>query len=85
VEGGQKRLHERLQNLYALPNITKMIKSRMRWIGHVACMKKMRNAYRILIREPKQKKSLGRPRHRWEDNTGMDFREIGCKGVDWII
>jgi hypothetical protein len=26
----------------------------------------------------------GRPRHRWEDNIGIDLREIGCKGVDWI-
>jgi hypothetical protein len=29
------------------------------------------------------KRPLGRPRHRWED-TGMDLRETGCKGVDWM-
>jgi hypothetical protein len=27
---------------------------------------------------------LGRPRHRWEDNIGMDLREIEWESVDWI-
>jgi hypothetical protein len=37
VAGGWRRLHnEELHNLYALPNIIRMIKSRrMRWEGHV--------------------------------------------------
>jgi hypothetical protein len=30
------------------------------------------------------KRPLGRPRHRWEDNIKMDFREIGWDGVDCI-
>jgi len=28
------------------------------------------------------KRSLGRPRHRWEDNIRTDLQEIGWKGVD---
>jgi hypothetical protein len=47
-------------------------------------MRKMRNAYRILIREPERKRPLGRPRHRWEDNIRMDLRQMGWEGVDWI-
>jgi hypothetical protein len=27
---------------------------------------------------------LGRPRHKWEDNTKMDLRETGWEGVDWM-
>jgi hypothetical protein len=27
------------------------------------------------------RKALGRPRHRWEDNNGMDLRGIGCGGT----
>jgi hypothetical protein len=27
---------------------------------------------------------LGRPKHRWVDNTKMDLVEIGWGGVDWI-
>jgi hypothetical protein len=36
-----------------------------------------RNAYRILMGKPEGKRSLGRPRNRWE-NVKMDVREIGC-------
>jgi hypothetical protein len=31
-------------------------------------MGEIRNAYNILIRTPEEKRPLGRPRHRWEDN-----------------
>jgi len=44
----------------------------------------MRNAYKILVRKPEGKRLLGRPRHRWEDNIGMDLREIGWEGVNWM-
>jgi hypothetical protein len=43
-----------------------------------------RNVYRVLMEKPERKKSLGRPRRRWEDGIRMDLREIGwgvC-GVD---
>jgi hypothetical protein len=45
--GGWRRLHnEELHNLYASPNVIRMIKPRsMRWAGHVARMGTMRNAY----------------------------------------
>jgi len=33
----------------------------------------------------KERKPLGRPRHRWEDNTKMDLKEIGWKGVGSIF
>jgi hypothetical protein len=29
------------------------------------------------------KRTLGRPRHRWEDNIKMDLQEVGCEGMDW--
>jgi hypothetical protein len=47
-------------------------------------MVEMKNSYKVLFRKPEGKKSLGRPRHRWEDNITMDLGEIGWKGVDWI-
>jgi hypothetical protein len=40
--------------------------------------------FRVLVVKPERKKSLGRPRSRWEDNIKMDFQEIGCGGTDWI-
>jgi hypothetical protein len=42
------------------------------------------NAYGILMGKPEGKLPLGRPRHRWNDNIKMDFREIGWGGMEWI-
>jgi hypothetical protein len=54
-------------------------------VGHVACMGKMTNAYKILIGSQKRRDHLlGRLRRRWEDNIKMDLREIGLEGVNWI-
>jgi hypothetical protein len=75
--GDWRNLHnEELHNLYFLPSIIRMIKSRsIRWAGHVSRMGEKRNAYRILVEKPEGKRPLGRPRHRWEDNIKIDLRE----------
>jgi hypothetical protein len=46
-------------------------------------MGKSRGAYRVLVREPKGRRPLGRPRHRWEDNIKVDFREVGLGEGAW--
>ena len=43
-------------------------------------MEKTKNAYRVLVRRREGKRSLGRPRCRWED-VKMDLREMGCDDV----
>jgi len=30
------------------------------------------------------KRPIGRPQHRWKNNTKMDLQEVGCEGMDWI-
>jgi hypothetical protein len=57
---------------------------RMRWVGHVARMGAMGNAYKILIGKPEGKRPLGRQRRIWKDNTRMDLTETGREGVDWM-
>jgi len=37
--------------IYAPPATIRMIKSRMRWAGHVVCMGMKGNAYKILVRK----------------------------------
>jgi hypothetical protein len=46
----------------------------------VACMGEGRGVYRVLVSKPEGKRSLGRPRCRWEGNIKMDLQEVGCGG-----
>jgi hypothetical protein len=81
-----RKLHnEDLNDLYTLPNIVRVVKSRrMRWAGHVARMGEDRGVHRVLAGRPNGKRPLGRPRRRWEDNIKMDLQEVGgCRG-DWM-
>jgi len=36
-----------------------------------------KGVYRVLVGKPEGKKTLGRPRSRWEDNIKMDLQEVG--------
>jgi hypothetical protein len=47
-------------------------------------MGEKKNAYRILVGKPEEKRPLGRPRNRWLDNIKIDLRELGWGGMDWI-
>jgi hypothetical protein len=40
-------------------------------------MGEKRNADRILVGKPEEKRPLGRPRRRWVDNIKMNILEIG--------
>jgi len=48
-----RKLHnEELNDLYSLPNIVRVIKSRrVRWAGYVARMGEWRGVYRVLVGE----------------------------------
>ena len=85
VTGEWRKLHnEELRDLYFLPNIVRVVKSRrMRWAEHVARMGEGRGVHRVLVGEPEGKRPLGRPRRRWEDNIKMDIWEVGGGG-DWM-
>jgi hypothetical protein len=56
----------------------------IRWVGHVARMGYMRNAYKIFGRKPEGKRPLGIFKRRWEGNIRMYLRERVWEVVDWI-
>jgi hypothetical protein len=86
VTGEWRKLHnEEIYDLYFSSTIFRVIKlRRMSWAGHVACIVERRDRYRVLVRKPHGRRSLGGPRHRLEDNIKMDLQEVGCGGMDWI-
>jgi len=52
--------------------------------GECSTYGERRGVYMIIVGETERKRSLGRPRSRWEDNINMDLQEVGCGGMDWI-
>jgi hypothetical protein len=43
----------------------------------------MRNSYTVLVAKREGKTLLTRPRHSWEDNNQIAYKETECEGVDW--
>ena len=41
--------------------------------------------FRVLVGKPVGKKTLGRPRRRWEDSNKMDLQEKGFWCKDWTV
>ena len=87
ITGERRKLHNtELHALYSSPNIIRSFQSgRLRWAGHVARVEHSRNTYRVLVGKPEGKRSLGRPRSRWEENIEMDLREVCCDSGEWIV
>jgi hypothetical protein len=36
------------------------------------------------VGKPEEKRPLGRPRRRWEDNIKMYLQEVGCGEMEWM-
>ena len=71
--------------MYHSHNIVWVIKTRrLRWAVYVARMKEGRSAFKILTGTPEGKRTLGRPRRRWEDNIRMDPKEICINAKNWV-
>ena len=54
----------------------------MRWTWHVACIGEIRNV-QDFGEDTEEKRQLGKPRRRWENNIKMDLQEVGW-GMDWM-
>jgi hypothetical protein len=60
------------------PCIIRVIKSRLRWVKHVAHVEGMRITFKILFVKPEGRRPFGRPSHRWENI-------INIKGKAWEV
>ena len=77
---------EELNDLYSSPSNVRVIKSRrMRWGRNVPHIGERRCVYRVLVGKPDGKRTLGRPRHRWEDNIKMDLQKVKSGGMDLYV
>jgi hypothetical protein len=76
----RKLLKEELNDLNSSPNIMRVIRPRRkRWVGHAAGMRERIGLCRVLVGKREGKRTLGRPRRRWED-IKIDLQEVGCGG-----
>jgi hypothetical protein len=75
VGGWRKLRNEELQYTYASACIIRMIKSRSKKWGYVARRGEKRNTRTFMWESQKGKRTLGRPRRRWEHSIKMDIRE----------
>ena len=70
MTGEWRKLHnEELSDLYSLPNIVRVVRSRRMWED--------KGVHRVLVGKPEGK----RPRRRWEDIIKVDLKEVGGDGV----
>ena len=61
-----------------------IVKSRrLRWARHVTRMVNERGAWKLLVGKPEEKRPIGRPRMRWENNIKHDLRALDYSGDDW--
>jgi hypothetical protein len=84
VTGEFRRLHmEELNDLYCLPSITRVIKTRrMRRAGYVTGMGERSGVQSVLVGKPEERRALGRRRRIWEDNIKIDLHEVVVR--TWI-
>ena len=47
-------------------------------------MEEGRSAFKILTGKLTGKRSLGRPRRKWENNIRIDLEEIGINAGNWV-
>ena len=68
---------EELDILIKQKNVVNYIKAqRLSWFGHVQRMSDTRTVKKIFNWKPLTKRSQGRPKYRWDDNTKQDICQM---------
>jgi hypothetical protein len=79
VAGGWRKLYnEELHSFYASPYVIRVTKSwRVTCTGHIVHMAETEMCTKFWFGMPEGKRLLKKPRHVYEDNIKMDYKEIG--------
>ena len=56
----------------------------MRWAGHVARIEESRSTFKFLTGTLTRKRTLGRPRRRWEVTIRIYLKEMGINTWNWV-
>jgi hypothetical protein len=77
--------NEELSDLYSLPNIVRVVKSRrMRWVGNVARVGEERGVHRRLVGKPRERSHWGDPDVDGKIILRWIFRKLeGVVGTGW--
>jgi len=81
-EEGIRLYNEELYDLYSsLERYSdNQIKKKMRWARHLARTGDRTGAQKVSFGKRERKRSLERPRRRWDDNIKTDLQEVG-----WVM
>ena len=86
--GEWKRHHdEELHGWYHIPKLVRVIKSgSLKWASQAPRMKESTCAFKMLTGKPTGNISLGKPRHRWEDDIWMylNLNRYQYEGLGWV-
>ena len=76
---------QRVNELYSLPNIVRVIKPRRtRWARHVARLGEGRGVYRVLVGNLRERDYLEEPDVYGRIILRWDFRKWVCGSMNWI-
>ena len=85
VKGEWRKLHnEELNDLYCSPNIVRVIKPRIEWMGHVARMGRIEVYTGFWWGNLRERDHLGDPGVDRRIILRWIIKEVGCGGMDWI-
>jgi hypothetical protein len=76
----RSRYNDELYHLYGETDlVTAIMKTRLRWAGHIARMQDNLSCRKITLGTPDDRRRVGRPNLRWMDGVKRDAERLGIR------